>query len=488
MKLKTKNITLTKKHSLVNLVFLLVISIGFTDSVRSQSKNLTSNTLTENKAVLKTDAEKNREYYLNYKASSFSSREEYSKMEALKTDAEKDWEYLEFMSRFYAPKEETRRVKKMDNIFESLKFSNKVYTNRSRLAKAFIEKYPNDPNYERALSFFFSTYFQPQFITEKITEEQRLFFSKFPRSYKDWNKIRRALPIDKAAKERWLKYGNELVAKILASNVSLERKAQASMALINRDFLLARDYYSYLQKEPEESDYWAYFDTYYWASFRQRLYSLIDTYPDSEDMARYVPAVLNGLKLWSPKLAKTYLKAFYIKTGNSNPLANRTSIKVLHKVLGYNLAALEAQEEADGNKPVGMALTAMDGKKIDLSKMRGKVVLIDFWSIRCGPCIKEMPHVQAMYDKYREQGFEVIGIVADGDESRETILKIQKRTGANWPQHLDKGKDATVNYHSLYNIISLPTVWLLDKDGVIVDRQARGERLEPLIRKYLGLD
>jgi len=53
---------------------------------------------------------------------------------------------------------------------------------------------------------------------------------------------------------------------------------------------------------------------------------------------------------------------------------------------------------------------------------------------------------------------------------------------------LDKGTGVHVSYHSLYKITRLPTVWLLDKEGKVVDRDARGARLEPLIKKYLCMD
>ena len=92
-----------------------------------------------------------------------------------------------------------------------------------------------------------------------------------------------------------------------------------------------------------------------------------------------------------------------------------------------------------------------------------------------------------MYDKYRKKGFEVIGLAGDGDKTKKRLLEIIKKQGAIWPQYLDKGKNTNVSYHSLYNINSLPTVWLLNKEGIIVDRNARGARLEPLIRKYLEL-
>ena len=410
----------------------------------------------------------------------------------ISSQAEKDWEHLDYMKGLFADAEQSKMLKKTD-AFGYEKHVDEIQLNRSKLAKDFLNKYPNDPHFEEVLSLFFSVYFMPLFIPEKISESHTQFFSKVPRKSptKKRFQVRRALPIDKAAKERWLIYGNDLVANILDSDASMYRKGVASISLMKRNFQLALKCYRELPKEPLEADYWEYFNTYYWRATKQDLLNFTKAYPDFEEgLIAFIPGVLNILKKEvSPKLARDYMEELYIETGDSHPLSNRTGIKSLHKVLGDNLKAQDAIKEAnDAIKPMEMMFTAMDGTKVNLSEMRGKVVLIDFWSIGCAPCIKEMPHIQAMYDKYRDKGFEVLGIAAEGDSAKDIIIGIMKKTGANWPQRLDKGAEASVSFHSLYNIKVMPTAWFLDKEGKVVDRNTRGERLEPLIRKYLGLD
>tara|TARA_R110002051_G_scaffold200208_1_gene267121 strand:- start:709 stop:2067 length:1359 start_codon:yes stop_codon:yes gene_type:complete len=447
-----------RKRTLSNWGLLLLLSISFTNGIWSQ-----------NSKDIKEDQQDT----------------------IFKTQAEKDWEHLDYMKGLFATAEQSKSLKKA-NAFEYFSHVDKVNLNRSRLAKIFLNKYPDDEHFAEVLSLFFSVYFMPTFIQEKINEDHTQFLSKFPRnsSTKEKYQVLRTLPIDEAAKERWLIYGNDLVTKILASNASPYRKGLASIKLMNRDFQLALKSYKALPKEPLEADYWEYFDTYYWRATKQDLRNLIETYPDFEEgLTAYIPGVLNILKKEvSPKLAKAYMKELYIHTGNSHPLSDRIGIKALHQVLGNYLKALDIAKEADDTKSLDMVFTAIDGTEIDLSRMKGKVVLIDFWSIGCAPCIKEMPHFRALYDKYRDQGFEIIGLAAEGDNAKNMVMKIMEKTGANWPQRLDKGSDATVSFNSLYNITIYPTVWLLDKEGKIVDRNARGKRLEPLIRKYLGLD
>ena len=75
--------------------------------------------------------------------------------------------------------------------------------------------------------------------------------------------------------------------------------------------------------------------------------------------------------------------------------------------------------------PLDLHFTAVDGSDVDLSKMRGKVVLIDFWATWCGPCRAELPNVVAAYKKLHDKGFEVVGISLDQDKRASAIHRRQ---------------------------------------------------------------
>lgn len=411
--------------------------------------------------------------------------------QSLKSQEEKDWDYfVGNKSKLCLTIEECDALHEL-NLLDYTKFIDDVYTKRSQMAERFLDKYPNSEHYGEVLDHYLYIYFLPKFISKKIEGERLEHLTQFSgpvRFGPEVSSFYRVLPIDTYAMERWINKGDSLVAKVLKSNASKERQADVELRLLSRDYNLAMRWYDALPKMPMEDDYWIHFDKQYWHSFKIRLYALLDKYPDYRPLARYIQSLLlNSLAVRSPELAKFYRNQFLIKTGEGSPFADRDGVKALHDMLNVQTKAEESLKETKTTEPLKMAFTAMDGTKIDLADMRGKVVLIDFWSTWCAPCIREMPHVQKLYDKYRSSGFEVIGIVAGGEKVKDKVFEIIEKKDATWPQYLDGTENKGLSYHSLFNIKLLPTVWLLDKEGRVVDKNARGEGLEPLIKKYLEL-
>jgi peroxiredoxin len=121
-------------------------------------------------------------------------------------------------------------------------------------------------------------------------------------------------------------------------------------------------------------------------------------------------------------------------------------------------------------KPLDIRFSALDGREVDLAKLRGKVVLVEFWSTTCGPCLAEMPAVKAAYQKLHGQGFEVVGISLDDKES--ALRHFIKEKDLPWPQHFD-GKGWENLFAVRYGIFGIPTTWLVDKQGQLRDTNAR---------------
>ncbi|KAA6335414.1 Thiol-disulfide oxidoreductase ResA [termite gut metagenome] len=118
-----------------------------------------------------------------------------------------------------------------------------------------------------------------------------------------------------------------------------------------------------------------------------------------------------------------------------------------------------------------------DGKPAKLSDYagKGKVVLVDFWASWCGPCRSEMPHLIAMYEKYKSKGFEIVGVSLDAN--RESWKSGIEQLGITWPQISDL-KYWNCEGSKLYGIRAIPHTVLINGDGTIIARGLRGVELQ----------
>ena len=124
-----------------------------------------------------------------------------------------------------------------------------------------------------------------------------------------------------------------------------------------------------------------------------------------------------------------------------------------------------------------------DGEPLSLSDLKGKVVLIDFWASWCGPCRKENPHVVRVYNKYKEKGFDILGVSLD--RKKDNWIKAIEKDGLIWNHVSDlKGWQNTVA--QAYSVTSIPHTVLLDREGKIIGRNLRGNELEKQLADIFG--
>ncbi len=135
-------------------------------------------------------------------------------------------------------------------------------------------------------------------------------------------------------------------------------------------------------------------------------------------------------------------------------------------------------------KPVtDFSVTDLDGSPISLQDYRGKVVLLDFWGVWCGFCIDEMPNLKKIYATYKDQGFDIIGVSLDDEESE--LRDYLKENDIQWRQIYsgERWKDDPLAQQ--YEITGVPEQWLIDRDGKLITHKARGEDLERLVLEAL---
>lgn len=119
----------------------------------------------------------------------------------------------------------------------------------------------------------------------------------------------------------------------------------------------------------------------------------------------------------------------------------------------------------EGNKAPDFTLISTDGKKINLSDYKGKVVILDFWATWCGPCRRGVPDLVSIQKNYNDKVV-VIGISLDSDRTKKDILPFMKEYGINYP--IVYGTNEVVMSYG--NIQAIPTSFLIDQKGNVVDK------------------
>jgi peroxiredoxin len=183
-----------------------------------------------------------------------------------------------------------------------------------------------------------------------------------------------------------------------------------------------------------------------------------------------------------PEVMQMLLQA----ANNSEPAKAR----ILYQKVLSSTAPQSLKDQAAGGlkkldsvgKPVDLQFTAVDGRQVDLAKLKGKVVMIDFWATWCPPCVGEVPNVKATYDQLHPQGFEIVGISLD--KSKDSLTKFTAEHSMEWPQFFD-GLYWQNKYARQFGIESIPAMWLIDKKGNLRDLDGR-EDLSGKVKKLLA--
>lgn len=228
------------------------------------------------------------------------------------------------------------------------------------------------------------------------------------------------------------------------------------------------------------------------------------------------PENREGKKLSIDSLHKLYNNYILNATKENDPNILRAFLQVVNKYSFFGLTIDDRKNfvrhyQSNENKqvrdwaksvlqiykledtPLRLTARALDGTILDLRDYTGKIVLVDFWSISCSPCIARMKQIRPVYEKYKNKGFEIISVCIDSEDRVSDIKRIKNDIGADWPTVIIGGKtlqDQTslkMEIFSEYGFISVPQLILLDRDGKMLLHNgslSRGD-LEPIITSFL---
>jgi thiol-disulfide isomerase/thioredoxin len=211
------------------------------------------------------------------------------------------------------------------------------------------------------------------------------------------------------------------------------------------------------------------------ADFTRKCTEFLKAYPKNREGVDFYSAELLGVydDMLAEKLRSTVLGHIRDHFAKDHPLA-RT-----------------ARLEAKVGKEFEFKFTVVgSGKEMSIADFRGKVLVIDFWATWCGPCKAEMPHMKKLYAEFKDKGVEFLGV--SSDDELAPLTRYVKANQIGWPQvHGPAAEKLTVEWailgppQAVPDPSGIPTIFVVDKKGVLRSTQARG-RLEQWLPKLLA--
>ena len=139
----------------------------------------------------------------------------------------------------------------------------------------------------------------------------------------------------------------------------------------------------------------------------------------------------------------------------------------------------DTPEMARARMAPAFAITTMDGQRISLDDLQGKVVLMDFWATWCGPCREALPHIQRIAQKFQGQPLVILSVSLDKDEAkwRDFVAK----NNMTWLQYRDGGFEGRLS--RLFGVDAIPHTFTIDANGVLQDEHIGDADIEGKLKK-----
>lgn len=213
------------------------------------------------------------------------------------------------------------------------------------------------------------------------------------------------------------------------------------------------------------------------------LHQKIDTLPRKERQKMEIEFVKNNpnsivsasmLSIYSTTWGKEKTKELYEQFSTENK--NSKYGKEITRYIELN------KEPKIGEQFVDFESKDKNDELKKLSELKGKAVLLEFWASWCGPCREENPNLVKTYEKFKPKGFEIFAVSLDNN--KESWLKAIEKDNLNW-EHVSDLKGSRNEASLIYGVNGIPDNFLIAKNGDIIGRNLRGEKLNEKLKEIL---
>nr|WP_315152507.1 TlpA disulfide reductase family protein [uncultured Flavobacterium sp.] len=199
-------------------------------------------------------------------------------------------------------------------------------------------------------------------------------------------------------------------------------------------------------------------------------------YPNSHLSMYFLTSKINNVNI-------DVLKAEYDRLGNEYKSG------YYGRMVAEKIKSVEATNV--GKTAIPFSKNDINGNIVSLETLKGKYVLLDFWGSWCGPCRASHPHLKDLYSKYKDKGFEILGIAYEQGKTLEANKEKWKSAvaadGITWLQVLNNEDVEKMDVVKAYGVSAFPTKVLLDRDGKVLARYVgESKELDAVLEKIFA--
>lgn len=200
---------------------------------------------------------------------------------------------------------------------------------------------------------------------------------------------------------------------------------------------------------------------------------------------------------YAKKNNKSFVSVLIIKDLLNNPSVTPEEVSDMYNNLDAELKTNKHAKKIEeilenlsklavGKKAPDFSAKSPDGNEVSLkSSLGSKVTIIDFWASWCKPCRVENPNMVALYNEFKDSGLSIIGVSLDQEGKLEEWKNAIAQDNLTW-YHLSNLKFWQDPIAELYNVKSIPAIFVLDANGIIVAKDIRGEELKNKVKELIS--